>query len=109
MCKAVVRSIEEYYRQQPASSKPSLPGGLLKWMEWANTPQSGAKPGLPDCLDLTTAPPPATIGQAMLVDESTVSNANQVSVRNYLIRTYEGVIQLGSDATVFDIDDWHDW
>jgi hypothetical protein len=102
MCKAVVRTIEQYRVVRNAAGNPTFPAELGKWKDWANDQTNG----LPDCLDPDT--PSSAYRQSMQVNVSATPPA-QVAFSKQTNRTYDAVHALGSELISLDVDDWHDW
>ncbi len=106
MCKAVVRSIEQYRVEmiEKYSSKaddPELPTLLAAWKNWAKTTMVG----LPDCLDPDAVS--VVFTESMQVDVAGLNGATLLNAK-YANRTYDAVQAFGSHLISFNIDDWHD-
>jgi hypothetical protein len=100
MCKAVVRTIEQYRVDNKAKlSNTGIPSELYSWVLRAQ------KGSLPDCLDPETASTES--GKSMRVDLSNLVGGS-LAAGQFANRTREFVQSFGASLTSFDIDDWHD-
>lgn len=106
MCKAIVRSIEEIYRQHRGGTSPSLDAKLLAWKTWAKGP-STSTPGLPDCLD-PAAPTNRTLGESMRPLVASTAPQGDKDAALYTNTAFRAIQQLGAGFTAYDIDDWYD-